>query len=74
MAKRHARKNVSRRALIRLDELRRMARVVRDEGVTFQGRVDPLGAFSFTLSPANVSTLPDDDDDLDRRIDEFGHS
>lgn len=65
---------MSRRAPIRLDELRRMARVVRDEGVTFKGRVDPLGAFSFALALATSATSGDDEDDLDRRIDEFGRS
>lgn len=65
---------MTRRALIRMDELRRMARVVRDEGVTFKGCVDPLGSFTFTLAPATVVAPPSEEDDLDRRIEEFGRS
>ncbi|MCB2077662.1 MAG: hypothetical protein KDE55_08190 [Novosphingobium sp.] len=61
---------MSRRALIRTDDLRRMARVVRSEGVTFHGRVDPLGNFAFTVAPSAPSPA-DDGDELDDAIDRY---
>lgn len=61
---------MTRRALIRLDELRRMARVARDEGVTFQGQIDPLGKFCFTIAPVSTP-LAESGDELDAAMDRF---
>jgi len=47
-----------------------MARVVRDEGVTFQGQIDPLGKFSFTIAPAG-SPISEAGDELDAAMDRY---
>lgn len=61
-----------KRALISTDELRKMAKLVAEYGVTFRGRVDPLGNFSFAVAPTNAQARNDDGDDLDDRLAEFG--
>lgn len=61
----------SRRALLTVTDLRRMAQVVREEGVTLKGRVDPLGGLSFSIAPAG-ERANDDGDDLDDRLEAFG--
>ena len=57
-----------RRALISKDDLDRMACAVAAHGVVFKGRVDPLGGFTFTLSP-QAEDSPARNDDLDDRLD-----
>lgn len=58
------------RAIIHLDELRRWARVARDERVAINGRIEPDGAVTI-----NVTALIDapiaGEDDLDARLDAF---
>ena len=44
-----------------------MAKVAREAGVPFRGRVDALGALTFAIAPI-VSHAPEADDDLDLRI------
>lgn len=61
----------TRRAMLKEADLRRMARVVRDERVQFSGRVDALGNLSFQISP-EASNIFATDDDIDSRIDQFG--
>lgn len=60
-----------RRALLPTRDLRRMAQVAREECVTFRRKIDPLGNFSFSLSPL-TNDPSDKGDDLDDRIAEFG--
>ena len=48
-----------------------MAQVAREECVTFRRKIDPLGNFSFSLSPL-TNDPSDKGDDLDDRIAEFG--
>jgi predicted amidohydrolase len=62
-----------RRALIREADLRRMARVVREEGVAFHGQVDGAGRFSFTVTPAAPARATIEDD-LDARLEAFGRA
>jgi hypothetical protein len=59
-----------RRALIGKDDLDRMASVCAAHGVVIKGRVDPLGGFTFTMSPQADATAPGNDD-LDDRLDDF---
>ncbi len=60
-----------RRALIREADLRRWARVSREEGVAFRGHVDPNGGFTFALDPFPTANR-DAVDDLDDRLAKFG--
>lgn len=60
-----------RRAILKEADLRRMAKVVLDLGVTFRGHVDPLGGFSFSIAPV-CERANDDGDDLDDRLEAFG--
>lgn len=56
----------TRAALVREADLRRMAKVAREEGVSICGRMDATGGFTFTIhAGASKST---DDGDLDARI------
>jgi hypothetical protein len=60
----------ARRAILTAADLRRMAQVVRSEGVTFRGRVDETGGLSFTIAP--TAEQPDDGrGDLDDRLANF---
>lgn len=59
------------RALIRADELRRWARVAREEGVTINGRVDPSGAVTINISVASVSNGEYGSDDFEARLNAF---
>lgn len=61
----------SRRALLAASDLRRMARVAREEGVSFRGRVDALGGLTFTISPI-LAHVVESEDDLDTRIEAYG--
>lgn len=64
---------MAEKALIREADLRRWARVVREEGVAIHGRVDPLGGITIHMSPAATTTAFDDEDaDLRARLDAFG--
>jgi hypothetical protein len=47
-----------------------MASVCAAHGVVIKGRVDPLGGFTFTMSPQADATAPGNDD-LDDRLDDF---
>lgn len=62
---------MSRRPLISTGDLRKFAKIVREEGVAFRGRLDSMGNLSFQLSP-DVTKVGGADDDLDSRLDEFG--
>jgi hypothetical protein len=57
----------SRAPLVREADLRRMAKVAREEGVSIRGRVDAMGGFSFTID-AHAPKSGGDDVDLDARI------
>lgn len=62
------------RALIRSDDLRRWAKVAREEGVTINGRLDPSGTLNIVVSanpqrPFNDAT---DGDDLNAQCDAYG--
>lgn len=57
----------TRRALISKDDLDRMATVCAAHGVVFRGRIDPSGAFDFTLAPKSEAVLASNGD-LDDRI------
>jgi hypothetical protein len=59
------------KALIREADLRRWARVAREEGVAIHGCVDSLGVVTIYMTPTTVA-LPDDDADLRARLDAFG--
>lgn len=63
----------ARRAIIREADLRRWARVSREEGVAFRGHVDPNGGFTFALDPFPKASR-DVDDDLDDRLAKFAGS
>ena len=62
----------ARRALISTDDLRRMAKVAAEYGVSVNGRVDPLGNFSIRIVPAHPGERIGHGDDLDDRLAEFG--
>ncbi|WP_170005046.1 hypothetical protein [Pseudopontixanthobacter vadosimaris] len=62
-----------RKALISKDDLERMACAVAAHGVVLKGRVDPLGGFTFTMTP-QAGQAASANDDLDVRLDEFGAS
>lgn len=59
------------RALIPLEDLRRWAKVAREERVTIHGRVDGKGGISFRMSPA-AEGAAEEANDLDARLDAFG--
>lgn len=61
----------ARRALIPAADLRRLARIARDEGVALDCRLDPAGGFSFTVSPVSTPIPAAGGDDLDLRLAEF---
>lgn len=62
---------VERRALIRLDDLRRMAQVAREEDVDIRAHRSPDGSFTFNISPRG-NAVGQGDDDLDERVTRFG--
>lgn len=55
-----------------LADLRKWAKVVREERVTFNGKLDPLGNLQIALSPFTDSLANDSDDDLADRLERFG--
>lgn len=61
-----------RRALISTDDLRRMAKVAAEYGVSVNGRLDPLGNFSIRIAPNHTAANSDAGDDLDDRLAQFG--
>ena len=64
---------MTRRAIVSTEELRKMARLVAETGVTFRGRMDALGGFSFSILPTSAAAVKfNDGDDLDDRLAEFG--
>lgn len=60
-----------RSALIRLDDLRRMARVAREEGVEIRAHRAPDGGVTFNIAARGVSG-GQGGDDLDARLAQFG--
>jgi hypothetical protein len=60
-----------RRALIRLDDLRRMAQVVREEGVDIRAHLAPDGSFICNITMRG-DAVGQGDDDLDDRVVRFG--
>lgn len=62
----------ARRTLFRESDMRRLARVAKDECVAVQGHIDPMGGFTFTISPVVKSLESRGGDDLDARLAEFG--
>lgn len=63
----------TRRALIRESDLRRWARVSREEGVAIRGRVEINGSVTITLDPF-PKPATDHDDDFDDRLSRFAAS
>ncbi len=63
----------ARRAIIREADLRRWARVSREEGVAIRGRVELNGSVTITLDPFPKPTA-DHDDDFDARLSRFASS
>lgn len=61
-----------RRALMPLEDLRRIARVAREEGVAIRARREMDGAVTFLFEPKNV--IIGDAGDLDERLAAFGAS
>ena len=62
---------MSQRALINQSELRRWARISREEGVAIRGRID-AGGLTIIVEPAAPSGAPDDDDSkFDEQIKRF---
>lgn len=61
-----------RRALMPLEDMRRIARVVREEGVAIRARREMDGAVTFLFEPKNAVT--GDAGDLDERLAAFGAS
>ncbi len=59
-----------RRALIPLDELRRWARVSKEEGVSIHGHLAGDGTVTIKLHPA-LPAIDPPPDDLDERIARF---
>lgn len=51
----------ARRALIRESDLRRWARISREEGVAIRGHVDATGV-TISVNPIDPRADPDDDD------------
>jgi hypothetical protein len=58
------------RAIIREADLRRWARISREEGVAIRGHVEPNGGVTITVNPTTIATR-DDGDDLDNRLRAF---
>ena len=61
---------MSARAIIHLDELRRWARVARDERVAINGRIEPDGAVTINVTALSNAIITGDDD-LDVRLDAY---
>lgn len=59
------------RAIIREADLRRWARIAREERVTIRGRIDGKGGVTIQMTAVELS-LPTDPSDLDARLDAFG--
>jgi len=64
----------SRRALISKDDLDRMATAVASHGVVLKGRVDPMGGFTFTMTPQPEAGASNGRDDFDSRFDDWAAS
>lgn len=62
--------SVSRRALIPVADLRRWARVSREEGVAIHGLLNADGV-SITVSPLDPLADHGDDDDFDAKTAQF---
>jgi len=60
-----------RRALLPLNVLRGMAKVVNEHGVSFRGHLDDSGGFTFTLAPKFVDEPEHNSDDFDERLARF---
>ncbi|WP_294204724.1 hypothetical protein [uncultured Sphingomonas sp.] len=60
------------RALIREADLRRWAKIAREEHVTIHGRLDAQGGVSIHMTPATFTAIETTSRDLDARLDEFG--
>jgi hypothetical protein len=60
------------RALIREADLRRWAKIAREEGVTIQGRLDAQGGVTIHMTPSTPNEIDRGSSDLDSRLDEFG--
>lgn len=61
----------SRRAIIREADLRRLARVAREEGVALDYRLEPTGSHALTIQPLTNAKRNRGGDDLDDRLAEF---
>ena len=62
-----------RRAMPTTDELRAMAKVVAQYGVTFNGTTSADGVTRWSMGPSGAGAARNDDgDDLDDRLAEFG--
>lgn len=59
------------RALIREADLRRWAKIAREEGVAIQSRIDPAGGVTIRMSAAQAELVAPTDD-LDARLDAYG--
>lgn len=59
------------RALIREADLRRWARIAREEGVAIHGHVDPAGGVTIHMSAVPSATPDKTGDDLEDRIAAF---
>lgn len=59
------------RALVRESDLRRWAKIAREEGVAIQSRIDPAGGVTIHMSAAQPAPVTASDD-LDARLDAFG--
>lgn len=60
------------KALIREADLRRWARVAREEGVAIHGRVDALGCVTIHLTPTTTAAPDDDNAEFRARLGGFG--
>lgn len=63
----------TRRALIPEADLRRWAKVSREEGVSIRGRIDSSGGVTIHIGPM-AAAVGGDDVDLDARLAQFGRS
>lgn len=59
------------RALIPLEDLRRWAKVAREEGVSINGHRDPSGAVSIFINPVTTPLSEDASDTFDARMSAF---
>lgn len=59
-----------RRAIISTDDLRRMAKVAAEFGVTVNGKIDALGNFTVRVAPS-IGPAQNDGDDFDDRLADF---